>query len=113
MNLQVNPERVTLTARATDGSFVRPAASEEKKHKHRSVINYRYDGPNKPSGAWRLENITGGFVLENTFAADQVEACKLMVASGAGLARMEIQTSERIVPPGGRIVLDHTWELSK
>ncbi len=113
MNLQVDPERVTLTARATDGSFVRPAASEEKKHKHRSVINYRYDGPNKPSGAWRLENITGGFVLENTFAADQVEACKLMVASGAGLARMEIQTSERIVPPGGRIVLDHTWELSK
>ena len=112
MNLRAD-ESLACKVRTNEGDFVQPTASEEKSHKYRPVVEFRYDGPNKPAGAWRLENIAAGFTIENTFSAAQVEACKLKVVPGAELARMEIQSSEREVPPGGKIAIEHTWELSR
>jgi hypothetical protein len=109
--LRADPGQIVLAARAADGSFVRPTASEEKKEAFRSEMTYRYDGDNKPAGAWRLERIAGGFTVENTFSAEQVEACNLSTSTEEGWARMEIQTAEREVPPGATIALDHTWEV--
>ena len=113
MNLKADSEQVGLKARTADGTFAPPQASEEKKHAHRPVQTSRYDGPNKPSGAWRLENVATGFTVENTFDEEQVEACWLVTSKKAGWARMEVQSAEREVPPGSKIAIDHTWEIRR
>jgi hypothetical protein len=113
MNLKADLEQVALKARSADGTFAQPLASEEKKHTYRPVQTSRYDGPNKPSGAWRLENVAAGFTVENTFDEEQVEACWLVASKKAGWARMEVQSAEREVPPGGKIAIDHSWEIRR
>jgi len=82
----------------------------------RKQYNFRiftYDGPDKPAGVWRLENVPGGLTIENRFKEEQIDNCRFSISEKMNMARMEIQTPERVVPPEGKITIEHTWGIKK
>ena len=113
MYLRADSANIALKALTPAGVFLPPKASEEKRDHFKPEMSYRFDAANKPAGIWRLENLAGGFTMQNAFSSDQVEACRLITSAADDWVRMEIQTSEREVPPGGVIVLDHSWEVQE
>jgi len=68
----------------------------------------RYDGPNKPAGTWRLENVLKGLTIENRFREEQVKTCFMLTREKDNLVRMEIHSDEHEVKPGDRITINHT-----
>jgi len=105
MHFKADPTKITLKALNKDGSFIEPVASEEK------TESSRYDGPNKPAGAWRLENVINGYTIENRFRDNEVASCILATSEKDNMVRMEIQSSEYEVKPGDRITINHTLEI--
>lgn len=112
VHLKGDPEQIRIEARGADGGFARPTPTEAKQHQFFPVMTYRYDGVNKPAGAWRLVHLEGGHTLEASFDVDQVAACHLITSESSGSARLQIESAEREVAPGDRIRIDHTWTVS-
>lgn len=109
MHLTADPAQAALKARKQDGSFIVPIATEEQGTFPDK--NYRYDGPNKPAGAWRLENIAPNFSIENQFDDKEVETCIFETNSRNKMGLMEIRSAVREVPAGGKITINHSWEI--
>ena len=109
MHLNCDPDRMTLKARTKDGIFIKPVASEDRTRW--GITTVKYDGPNKPAGAWRLENVINGHTIENRFRDNEVASCILAIPEEDNMVRMEIQSPEREVEAGGRITINHIWEI--
>jgi len=112
MHLKADPDMTELSARSTNGSFIKPTPTEEKTTTWPFLsISRRFDGVNKPSGTWRLKNTQNGLTIENRFENSQVEGCHLITKKEMNLALMEIHSAEHEVKPGGKITLEHIWEI--
>jgi len=111
MTLNGDYDNIKVKARNKSGSFVEPTASEESVDIVNKTGSKRYDGPNKPEGVWRVENLINGLTVENTFPARYVEKCQLNMSGKTNMVRMEISSPEHEIPPGGRITINHLWEI--
>ena len=112
MHIHADLDAINLTAKNADGDFTKPTASDIFNIFWPSPsVGYRFDGANKPSGAWRLSNISDGLMIENRFIEDQVKWCRLVKNNSIQSARMEIHSPTREVPPEGTITIEHEWEI--
>ena len=105
MHINADPKRIVIKAGIKDGSLIEPVASEKRES------YFRYDGPNKPAGVWRLENVIQGLTVENRFNEKEVESCCLTTDEKENMALMEIRSAEQEVPQNGEITVNHTWEI--
>ena len=114
MHLNTDHNKTSTLARDNTGGFKTPTPTEVKTSDfHGEYEHYRYDGDNLPAGAWKLENITDGMSVINSFNTEQVSTCQVTINEDMQVARMEIHTPVTEVPPGGMIVIDHQWEITK
>ena len=109
MYLNAGPSGISVSAKKPDGSFGTPVAALERGTQ--AGESYRYDGANKPSGAWRLENLVSGMGVENQFNEKEVEVCMVTRENSPNTIRMEIRTPVREIEPGGRVSIIHSWEV--
>jgi len=112
MELATRADATHLTARMEDGSFAEPVPTETidffwPYH----LVEKRFDGPNKPAGAWRMSSDTEGWTVENTFDPSVVETCIWHTCKAKDMVRLDLHTADREVKPGGRIAFTHTWEI--
>ena len=102
MELNSEPKGTVVETCVKDGSF-----------KQEEAADFYRDGANKPSGAWRVENKSAAWVMENVFSSDSIEACHLVADKKAGTVSMEILGFERELPPRGKTTITNTWEIRK
>ena len=112
MMLNAKADDIAVKSRSGDGSFITPTPSEAKGD-FPFGYSRRYDGPNKPIGAWRLENIAGGLTVVHNFTASDIETCNLRTYPEVSAALMEIQTPVKDIPAGGRIAIKHSLEIKE
>ena len=114
MHLNADLDAINLTAKNAGGDFTKPTASDIFNIFWPSPsIGYRFDGSNKPAGAWRLNDISDGLTIENRFHQDQVKWCRLVKDHSIKSARMEIHSPTREVPPDSSITIEHEWEINE
>lgn len=109
MHLNAEPQSVRLLAKNASGEMA-PAMPTEADGTF-PIGSFRYDGVNKPAGSWKIEGVADGLSLVNTFDANQLETCILGTSERSKSARMELQTPVKDVPAGGKIAIQHTWEI--
>jgi len=101
-----------IEARMADGSWKTPEPTEELDFFWPyKLLEFRYDGANKPAGAWRLISDANGWTMENRFDPSQVETCIWHTCKAKDMVRMDLHTADREVPPGGKIAHTHTWVI--
>jgi hypothetical protein len=114
MELETDPEKTTVLTQSADGTFITAESSADD-----TVLgpyNYhemRYDGDKKPAGTWRMKSDSERWTIENHFDDDIVETCKWVNMLGRNMVRLEIHSGEKIVQPGKRIHMNHSWEILK
>lgn len=102
MELNSEPRGTVVETREKDGSF-----------KQEEAADFYRDGANKPSGAWRAENKSLAWIMENRFSSESIEACHLIADKKAQTVSMEIFSFERDLPPKGKTTITNTWEIKK
>ena len=98
-----------LTALGEDGAFRAAIPTEAKDAQWPyPLTNERYDGPNTPAGAWRLANLSGGFVVEGRFSPNEIASLNMIRASSEGIGDIvELHTPEREVHAGSERDIHH------
>ena len=102
MELNVDPRNATVWTPEKGGAFKQEKAAE-----------FYRDGASKPSGAWRVESKSGGWIMENRFSPEAIEACHLIADKTAQTVSMEILSFERELSPKGKTNITNTWEIIK
>ena len=109
MYLNSSSPNLSVKVRKPDGSFGIPVTALERGTQYN--VNYRYDGANKPSGAWRLENLISNRSMENRFNEEDIEVCMITREKSPNAVRMEIRTPVQELEPGEKISFTHSWEI--
>jgi len=114
MPLTTPVEGTKLEVMNRSGAFVDAVPTEDYDffwpyHLHEK----RFDGDNKPAGAWRLTSEPEGWTVVNRFDPKAVESCIWHRCDAKDMIRLDLHTADREVQPGQSISMKHSWEIVK
>lgn len=76
----------------------------------RETRNLSFAGTDRPAGRWELV-ARSGLVLRETFSAQTVEQCVLMLSRRDGHANLELKFAPLELPPGAAADFATTWQI--